>query len=332
MRFVLTLVAVSVGLVACGGSDDNEGSGTGPNPSAMQATLTSTNYVAVAQEALSSNAYLLDASSFVTGAQVSDPQVFVRFGQDQLTKVSGWFAKAPVQAVGAVYKETEQCDGGGTLAIEVNDRNNNEQVDAGDSLSLTANSCRVDGEVLNGQLGFTFNRLSGNLESYPYELSATMRFTNLSAQSASARVVGNGSLTLDVKATSYSTQTTKLSTSSFSSATTYNGSTYNQSLQNYETNLQTSPAGNSIAWTSSVNGTLTSSSFDSKSVRIATTTPFVRLDSQAYPATGAALITGAAGAKIRVTAASATTLTIDLDADGNGSYETSVNKLWSEML
>ena len=77
---------------------------------------------------------------------------------------------------------------------------------------------------------------------------------------------------------------------------------------------------------------MTSSSFDSKSVRIATTTPFVRLDSQAYPATGAALITGAAGAKIRVTAASATTLTIDLDADGNGSYETSVNKLWSEML
>ena len=48
--------------------------------------------------------------------------------------------------------------------------------------------------------------------------------------------------------------------------------------------------------------------------------------------TGAALITGAAGAKIRVTAASATTLTMDLDADGNGSYETSVNKLWSEML
>ena len=32
------------------------------------------------------------------------------------------------------------------------------------------------------------------------------------------------------------------------------------------------------------------------------------------------------------TVTSATTVTIDLDADANGSYETSVNKLWSELF
>ena len=71
---------------------------------------------------------------------------------------------------------------------------------------------------------------------------------------------------------------------------------------------------------------------DAKSVRIETPTPFVRNNSQFYPSSGSALITGAAGAKVRVTAINATTVTIDLDADGNGSYETTVIKLWSEML
>ena len=35
---------------------------------------------------------------------------------------------------------------------------------------------------------------------------------------------------------------------------------------------------------------------------------------------------------MRVTATSVTNVTIDLDADGNGSYETTVNKRWSEIL
>lgn len=326
----LSLVAF---LGACGGGGgDGIGSENGPAPVAAPATLTPANYVAAAQETLSSNAYLLDASSFVIGAQVTDPNVLIRFGQNQLTKLPGWFANATLQAVGVTQSSTEPCDGGGALTIVENDINGNEEVDPGDSVQLTANNCSFEGTVLNGQLNLTVNSIRGNLDSYPYTLSATVRFINFTAQSASDRAVGNGSLTMDVQASSSNVQTVKLSTPDFTMATTYSGAATSHTLQDYETNLQIGSTGSVTTWTSSVNGTLTSSAFDGRSVRIETPTSFVRSGSQTYPATGSALITGAAGSKVRVTAVNATTVTIDLDADGNGSYETTVNKRWSEML
>ena len=53
--------------------------------------------------------------------------------------------------------------------------------------------------------------------------------------------------------------------------------------------------------------------------------------SQPYPSSGQAVVTGAGGSKVRVTANSATSVTVSLDANGDGTYETSVNKPWSEL-
>lgn len=330
MRFTLTLIAASTALVACGGGGGS--SPASPPSVATQATLTPANYVAVAQEALSSNAYLLDATSLVVGAQVSDPSVLVRFSQDQLSKVPRWFANAPVQAVGATQTFTEPCAGGGTLTLVENDLNGNQQVDPGDSVSLTANNCSFEGVLLNGQLSLTLNSVTGNLDGYPYTLSATFNFQNLAAQSTTERVVGNGSMSMNINARSGFDQTIALGIASFAITSTYGGATYNQTLKDYDTSLILSPSGSSATWTSSVRGTLISSAFDSKSVYIETPVAFVRSGTQSYPASGNAIITGAAGAKIRVTATSASTVTIDLDADGNGSYETTVNKFWNEIL
>ena len=340
MRFSLTLVAASTILVACGGGGDsspNPGdtsdSGTPSTPSAAtQATITPANYVAVAQQALSSNAFLLDATSLVVGAQASDSSVLVRFGQEQLSKLPGRIANAPVQAVGATQTFTEACEGGGTLTVVDNDANGNQQADPGDSASLTANNCAFGGEVLNGQLSITLNSVSGNLDSYPYTLSGTINFQKLTAQSTAARVVANGSMTLNVSARSDFDQTIALAIASFAITSTYGGVTSRQTLTNYNSSLKVSLAGSVTNWTSSVKGTMTSSAFDSKSVSIDTPVAFVRSGNQAYPARGEAIIIGAAGAKVRVTATSVTNVTIDLDADGNGSYETTVNKRWSEIL
>lgn len=335
MRFALSLIAVSVSLVACGGGDGDGDGGVGgdqSNNTAVPATLTSTNYVAVAQEALTSNAYLLDSSSLALGAQVSDSNVLVRFGQEQLAKMPGWFADAAVQAVGAVHAETVRCDGGGTLTIEANDLNGNEQVDLGDSMKLSANNCATEGSVLNGQLVLTINRMVGSMDRYPYEVGADLRFISLSVQAGSDREIGNGSLSINIQAINNKTMTTKLGTSSFSLSGNYGGTTYSQALRDYETDLRLISNGRSVTWTSSVRGILSSSSFESKSVGIETLADFVRFDDQAYPRSGSALITGAAGAKIRVTAVNDTTVSIELDADGNDSYETTVSKPWSEML
>ncbi|ABM35380.1 hypothetical protein [Polaromonas naphthalenivorans] len=331
MRHVLTLAAASAMLVACGGGSDSAPAAT-PTPAATQATLTSANYVAVAQESLSSSAYLANTTGLVTGAQVSDSEALIRFGQDQLPKLPRWLADAPVQAVGAVQSQTENCAGGGTLTISANDANGNRLVDAGDSVSLTANNCSFEGQLLNGQLTLTINSLTGNPDHYPYSLSVTLGFNNLATQSASLRTVGNGSLALSIDARAANDQSLVLRTSSLNLSSTYGTTTYSKTLTGYATSVELRPAGTGFTSTTSVDGTLSSSAFESRSISIATPVSFVRTSGQTYPSSGQLVITGAAGGKIRVTVTSATTVLIELDADANGSYEASTSKLWSDML
>lgn len=332
MRFTLTLIATSTILVACGGGGGDSADTSPIASTAAQATITPANYVAVAQEALSSNSFLLDATSLVVGAQVSNSSTLVRFGQSQLSKTPSRIANAPVQAVGATQTFTEQCAGGGTLTIVDNDRNGNQQADAGDSVSLTANNCSFDGELLNGQLSVTLNSTTGNLDGYPFTLSGTLSYKNLTAQSSTTRVVANGSMTMNIDARGDFNQSIALAIDSFAVSSTYAGVTSSQTLTKYDTSLKVSPVGSGATWTSSVRGTLTSSTIDSKAVSIDTPMPFVRASNQAYPASGQAIVLGAAGSKVRVTATSATNVTIDLDADGNGTYETTVTKRWNEIL
>lgn len=336
MRFVLTLVASSVILAACGGGSDGGGSAPAatppPAPVATQATLTLANYVTASQETLSSSSFLTTTANLATGAQVSDPSVLVRFGQDQLAKLPRWFSDAPVQAVGAVQILTENCTGGGTLTISGNDANGNAKVDAGDSLSLTATNCAFEGALLNGKLALTINSVTGDVENFPYSLSVNLGFDKLTAKSSAASTVGNGSLVVTIDARATNNQSVSISTPSFALDTIYGATTYTKTLTNYLASESVSPAGAGFTSSSSIKGTLNSSAFESKSITLETRTPFVRSSTQAYPASGQLIITGAAGGKVRITASSATLLLIELDANADGTYEASTTKLWSDML
>ena len=139
-------------------------------------------------------------------------------------------------------------------------------------------------------------------------------------------------MTMNVDARGNFNQSVALAIDSFAVSRTYAGVTSSQTLTKYDTSLKVSPAGSGTNWASSVRGTLTSSTIDSKAVSIDTPTPFVRSGNQAYPASGQAIIIGAAGSKVQVTAINATTVKIELDADGNGTYETTVSKPWREIL
>ena len=329
MRLTLTALAVSVTLVACGGGGDG-GDDTPLNPGAGTATaLTSANYVAVAQEALSASAFLLDAGSFVLGAQVTDPGVLVRFGQAQLLKLPGRTASGPVAAVGATQTYTEPCNGGGSLTVVENDANGNQEVDPGDSLTLTANNCAFEGQVLNGQLSVTLSAVTGLPgETASWSVAGVLRFRNLTAQSGADRMVANGDMSLNASASGGYDESIALSTANFAVASTFGGVQSNQTLTNYDTSLQVRNA----TWTTAARGTLTSSALNSGSVAIETPTPFARPANQSYPAIGQAVMSGAAGSRVRVTALNAATVKIELDADGGGVYEAAVDKPWSDIL
>lgn len=347
MRFPLTFIATSVLLVACGGGSDsapiagspasvatlNTPTPVGPStPAATSATLTSANYMTVAQEALSSSAFLATATEIVTGAQTSNPEVMVRFAQAQLSKLQHRLSSVPAVAVGVVSTDTVSCDGGGSLTISENDVNGNQSADSGDSGSITATNCAFEGSLLNGELIVTFLSVTGDTNFFPFNTSASVKFNNFGAQVGLVRSVGNGTLVMSVDARAANNLFVALSTSSFGFSTVNSGITYTKSLTNYASSVGTSPAAGGVTSTTSTSGMLSSSAFDSKSVDIATPTPFVRAGTQAYPSSGQLLITGASGSKIRLSATSATQIRIELDADANGSYETSISKLWSEML
>ena len=335
MRCVLTLFAASIVLSACGGGSDggvSPPSPAVPGPVATQATLTSANYVSVAQETLSSSSFLNTGTSFATGAQVSDQAALIRFGKDQLPKLSRWFANVPNQAVGAVQTQMESCAGGGTLLISENDVNGNLKADAGDTALLTATNCIFEGQSLNGKLVLTVNSVTGDVDVFPFGLSVNIGFENLTTQSSAGRTVGNGSMVVVITARAVNNKSVSVSAPSFSMSTTYGGVTYSNGLTNYLVSESVGPVSGGFTSTASTSGTLSSSAFESKSITASTPVPFVRSSTQAYPASGQLVIAGASGSKIRVTAISATTLRIELDADANDVFETSTTKAWSEML
>lgn len=328
MRFALTLVA-SIALVACGGSgsdDPDYGPPVGPG------ALTRSNYVPVAQAALTTNAYLLDATHLFMGVEVSDSAVLVKFAQDRL----GQFlrrAAAPVQAVGVVEVMEERCDDGGKVVVEYTDANNNGRDDRGDFVIFKPYNCAYGGSVLNGQVKLTLEGTSGNPGAYPYSMSATALYSDLSATAAGVTTRGNGSMTFSVSEQSAVSQDLSLYASFFSLTTVTGTSRTSQTLKSYEVTLNVRPH-NVLqqAYISSINGTLMDTAFGSPSLTVKTMQPFVRLSNQPYADQGEILIMDSTRARVRAKVISPTTVAIELDEDGDGRYETGVNKLWREML
>ncbi len=335
MRNVLSLAVLSSVLVACGGGGGGDapaaaagGTGAGGGVTATKVAINAGNYVTVAQESLSSTNYVADAGTLATGADISNSDVLVSFGQAQAAIISSRFGRAPALATGVVTTNIEQCSGGGTLTVSENDLNGNGRPDAGDSASLTATNCTYQGSTLNGGLSLMVNSFSGNVDVPPYAIGITMTFNNLSARSAAATSTGNGTIALAVNVSSTTNQTSTLNAPRFATTATYGGTTYNRTLENYTVSV----ALTATTSTTAASGSISSSAFGSKLVTIATPMPFVRQLTQSRPASGQAVVTGENGSALRVTALNSTQVRIDLDADGNGTYETSVTKLWSELI
>jgi hypothetical protein len=331
MRNSAILFAVSTLLVACGGGGGGGDAPAAASPSTAgktQVTLSSANYVGVAQESMSSSSYLADAGSLATGADVSNADVLVRFGQAQAGKVAAWLASTQALATGAVTTTTEACAGGGSLTVVDNDLNGNGLPDAGDSVALTATNCVFEGSTLNGGLTLAVTSFSGNANAPPFSAAFALTFVNLTARSATASSTGNGTMALSLNATTTSNHTVTLKAPQFSTTSTYGGATYSRTLENYTVVVDETAASSRTTAT----GTLTSSAFESKTVTIATPVPFVRVFPQTRPSSGQATATGANGGVVRITAISNTQVKIELDADANGTFETSVIKLWSELI
>ena len=323
----ITLALVTL-LAACGG-----GSSSVNNPQAAGALLiTASNYQAVAQESMSSAYYLLQSTSLVTGAQVASDRVLLSFGLAQLPKFNQWFAAAPRLVTGATTTQTILCSGGGSMSVSATDVNGNQQVDAGDSVSMNLANCFEGGLSMNGSMAASFTAITGNLDSNVYSAAMTMSFTNLSAGTSAGSATGNGSISIALSSTAVNNSTVTLTVASFATSGNYGGVSSTRSLQDLTISDTRTPSGLGFLSSTSIAGTLTSSALESRPFTLSTVAPLLRASSENYPSSGQLKAVGMNGSQVRFTAQSQTNVMIEVDADGNGVYEASVTKQWLDLL
>ncbi|MBI5258762.1 MAG: hypothetical protein HY855_19815 [Burkholderiales bacterium] len=330
MSFILGLTAM---LAACGGG----GSSTGDTPGGQGGplSLNATNYTLAVQEALASASFVSDTGSLAVAADAQPSAQGAWFAQvlGQLRKAPGWLANMPVLVTGATQSVTQRCPGGGTLAIESNDANGNRIVDAGDSASITATACTIDGETISGRMAMTFTSVTGDPStSSVFSLAATVSLTDFSARDSSGATTGNGSMSVNMASTGLNAATVTVVATSLSIRASYGSTQYTRSMTNFTVREVLTPVGSGYRSALTIDGSLSSSALGSSSITVSTVNPIVQTSTQVAPASGQVLISGANGSKVRATVVAGGSVQIELDADGNGSYESSTTKLWRDLV
>jgi hypothetical protein len=330
MRISSVSWAVLLLLAACGGGGGD--SGDPLSPSATPLALTTANYQAVAQESVSSANFLVSTAEIVTGAQFASDRVLLAFARAQAAKLARWFGTAPKWVVGATLTQTEACSGGGSLTVSVDDKNGNQDLDAGESATIVAAQCVEAGASMNGSIAMTVNTLTGDASGDVYAMSVSMTLTSLTATLSGGTVSGSGAMGIDFAFSAANAGTVALTVDSLSVSGTFNNVAYTRSLKDFKISETRTASGFGYMSSSLVSGTFSSSGLESKTVTLSTVQAIVQQSSSDYPSSGQILATGLNGSKARITVQSESSVLIELDANGDNAYEESVAKPWNELL
>jgi hypothetical protein len=320
-------------LAACGGGGGGSGDSLDvPPATSTPLALTAANYQAVAQESVSSTYYLVSTSEIVTGAQFTSDRLLLAFARAQVAKLPRWFGSAPRWVLGATLTQTEACAGGGSLTISVDDKNGNQDLDAGETATIVAAQCVEAGASMNGTVAMAVNTLSGGPTGDVYAMSVALTLTNLTASLSGGTVSGTGAIGIDLAFTAANTGTIGLTVDNLSASGTFNSVGYSRSLKDFKITETRTASGASYLSSTVVSGTFSSSGLESKSITLATVQPLTRPGASDHASAGQITATGLNGSKARITVQSETSLLVELDANGDNVYEQSVTQLWSELL
>lgn len=320
------LALASLGLLsACGG-----GGGDGGGPILVPSSaveLTSANYAAAAESSLQAAAFGFEASPTGGGLQGA-PAAALRVGGDALKRATA----AGVRPL-AVSTVEVPCDFGGRLVLTLNDANNNNAYDAGDSVTVDAQACRNLTETLNGRIAMALRELSGVYGEGAYSARLELTLSAFSVTAPNGDSAGaSGALVATERVDASGLATNGLQVNMLTISGSEAGQAYSHTLSNFGASALEEPLRNPPRRTTLFAGQLDSTRLGGKSLRFETTPSFVALGNEPYPSSGSMMAYGANNGRVRVTALSASQVRFELDANGDGSYEATVTKLWSEVL
>lgn len=323
----LGLVAL---LAACGGGG---GSSDDSSPTMAPAAITAANLEGVARQTLVAANFLTDATGLVTGAQVAPgARTLFAFTRHQLDRVPGLFGSRTSVATGVTTTDRIDCAGGGSISVQATDSNGNGNVDAGDSVMLTASNCVEDGATISGTIGMRFTAVSGNLNTDVYNATVTVTLENLRATTGAGNASGSGAFTLAITSTNATTVTVDMTVPSLSVTGSFGGVADTVTLQSFRLTSSTSLSAGRLRTSITTSGTVGSTTLAGGTVTLATVQPLVQFDTDPYPSSGQVTATGAAGSQMRLTVQSTTNVLLELDANGDGTYESNVVKTWASLV
>ena len=223
---------------------------------------------------------------------------------------------------------SEDCDGGGSMKFTVNDRNNNEELDAGDSVSVTYSNCAMVDEfdgtrsIMDGSTSFRINSMSGT-DSSNSSINVTLEINKLTLTETSSNetVYVDGDINL---ATSTNNDSAELSISG--SKIEFNDSEEFGLIRDYD--MQQSWNVSTEQWTQSLNAKLASTDIEGQ-IEITTPVP-LQGKGDSYPIIGTTTVTGANGSYVSLNADTGNNETLILTIfDGGTSVSEEV--FWSEL-
>ncbi|HEU0199847.1 MAG TPA: hypothetical protein VFR86_05385 [Burkholderiaceae bacterium] len=344
-RLFVASTAIAL-LSACGGGGGDGGTpppAGGPAP-APAVTITSNNQTALARSTLGGglglgNARVLAAQPGARALAVlpgSAPQmapplaVIAQRGIDVAVRPRPSAAAFRPRAL-AVTTETEACGFSGSITIAFDDRDNDEDVSAGDDIAVTFNQCRESAEdLINGTVVVSITSVSAASASR-LEFAGAMAFQSVTVAFGSTTATLNGSLAVAfLETTSLSRLTLTVGAGGLTLTIAqpgYSDTIIYASGARIDVTSTVSPAATSV----SMNGSFSASSIGG-TVTVATLQPVRQLDVDVYPSSGQILVTGAGGSRLRITVLSNTTVRLELDADGDGTFEAASQVAWSTLL
>ena len=325
-RLIACLGAVIA--AGCGGGSDEVL--TPPPPELLQ--ITSGNQVAVAG-ATAMNFSILDSLRDVpTAAASGAPQA--RGTADPVKHALGRSVARIARAVPlGTISVTEPCPFSGSIAITLDDRDNNAAPSPGDVLTSVFNDCREEASsLINGSFAVNIAGYSNSL------LSGLFTFSALTVADADGTITmsGQADLAYAVSSDSAGTWTTRIEmkVAPAGLGASISSPQYRETF-NYDADFgaqwtDVSPVAASGYSTSVLNGKFLAASLGAKTI-VATDPPIRDVWVDDGPQSGAALITGHQS-RLRMTVVSTTTARLELDANNDGTFEETRDIPWSELL
>lgn len=329
-----SIAAVTFALAACGGGGSSTTASSG-SPTLLSSSITSSNAQDVGAQGYSATSSLNSqvsggASSFVAGVTVDTGRPgLLGVTMQELYRALDAQAAAN-QVLGVTTSQSVQCSNGGSMLVNANLASSS-TISAGDTITLTASTCKESGYTLNGTLGINFKSVSGAPgESSTWGGSFGVSFTNFSVTAGTGgdTASATGDMTVNLNQTGLGAANFSVTGSSLKINTTHNGSTTALTLGNFSyggslaSGVYTYHAGYTLSGTS---GKLGNGSFTVK-----TLTDF-KQTATGFPTQGVLMITATDNSSLTLTAIDNSNVKLDLDKNGDGVTDETVTTTWANL-